>query len=114
MTSQGQYNCLILRYKEPKYFPPRPSRTIGEMRKDDEKFWEAYQVAFDHFFYSDFLIEGKEMAEEFGIEFTQEFYEEMFDLGMFQFGMTDNNSTGEKFVSLLYWTGCYYREEGRL
>ena len=114
MTTQEQYECLLARYESEKYFPPKPFRTIVEIRNDDEVFWAAYQKAFDHFFYSDFIVEGKEMAKEFGIEFTQEFYEEMFNLGMFQFGMTFDDPFRGKFVSLLYWTGSYYREEGRL
>lgn len=114
VSTQEQYEYLIARYDEEKYFPPKPVRTINEMRDDDECFWAAYQKAFDYFFYSDLIIEGKEMAEMMGIEYTKEFYEEMFNLGMFQFSMTYDDPFRGQFVSLLYWTGTYFREEGRL
>ena len=114
MLTQLHYELLLTRYKEEKYFPPRPSRTLEEMRNDDETYWEAYQQVFRHFFYSDFIVEGREMAEQQGVEYTWEFYEELFNLGMFQFAMTFNDPFIGKFVSLLYWTGSYYREEGRL
>jgi len=77
-------------------------------------FGGALQVALDSFFYSNsvpFLSEKKDML---GIEGAKEYYEELTDLGMFQFAVTVDELGKIASVLLLHWTGSFYNVIGTL
>lgn len=106
---------LSTTYSSEELFPPKPRRTLKQMRVSDENFWEVYQQAIDYFFILK-LAEDEEflgIARENGIEYAKETFERMFDLGIYSLGFVDADYVDQPYVSWLWWIGSLYSEISR-
>lgn len=102
-------------YGSEEKFPPKPRRTLEQIRASDEGHWEAMQLAIDYFFYLK-LAEDEEflyVARAAGVEYVKELFEKMFDLGVYSLGFVDTNYVDKPYVLWLWWIGSIYSEVSR-
>ena len=96
-------------------YPPKPRRTLSQIRAFDESLWERIQQAIDYFFYLKLAEDGEfsSIARENGMEYAKELFEKMFDLGVYSLGFVDTDYVEEPYVIWLWWIGGIYSEVSR-